>query len=261
MRSHIHNHVPSASLLRFLRAQSEGACFFSSNPRQGYSLDHAPHVPASSLGYNYPSRSCRRPLSTSLQRRATVGAGFQNPKFLGSRLATSNSSSNDSHPKRATLSSKTPATQNRSQSSRRLFTSARKWPFKLWSSKRDGKPLQPDDLPHLSEDGRELDVFSLGRSVSVKAASEPRLRCTELDENGNVVLVNGEFKKSELIAKVGQDIFPRRHFERVNTDLHIVWTASSRSSKNRLEYASAYPCSSFSYPHQPPPSSSSHKVK
>ncbi|KAF7920711.1 hypothetical protein EAE99_008005 [Botrytis elliptica] len=207
MRSHIHNHVPSASLLRFLRAQSEGACFFSSNPRQGYSLDHAPHVPASSLGYNYPSRSCRRPLSTSLQRRATVGAGFQNPKFLGSRLATSNSSSNDSHPKRATLSSKTPATQNRSQSSRRLFTSARKWPFKLWSSKRDGKPLQPDDLPHLSEDGRELDVFILGRSVSVKAASEPRLRCTELDENGNVVLVNGEFKKSELIAKYG--LLPR----------------------------------------------------
>ncbi|TGO75120.1 hypothetical protein BELL_0233g00100 [Botrytis elliptica] len=142
-----------------------------------------------------------------LTRRATVGAGFQNPKFLGSRLATSNSSSNDSHPKRATLSSKTPATQNRSQSSRRLFTSARKWPFKLWSSKRDGKPLQPDDLPHLSEDGRELDVFSLGRSVSVKAASEPRLRCTELDENGNVVLVNGEFKKSELIAKYG--LLPR----------------------------------------------------
>ncbi|KAF5872962.1 putative inner membrane magnesium transporter mrs2 protein [Botrytis fragariae] len=179
----------------------------SSNPRQGHSLDHAPHVPASSLGYNYPSRSCRRPLSTSLQRRATVEAGFQNPKFLGSRLATSNSSSNATQPKRATLSSKQSATQNRSQSSRGIFTGARKWPFKLWSSKRDGKPLQPDDLPHLSEDGREIDVFSLGRSVSVKAASEPRLRCTELDENGNVVLVNGEFKKSELIAKYG--LLPR----------------------------------------------------
>ncbi|RAL65989.1 hypothetical protein DID88_005650 [Monilinia fructigena] len=69
------------------------------------------------------------------------------------------------------------------------------------------KPLQPDDLPSLSEDGRDIDVFSLGRSVSVKAASEPRLRCTELDENGNVVLVNGEFKKSELIAKYG--LLPR----------------------------------------------------
>jgi len=36
----------------------------------------------------------------------------------------------------------------------------------------------------------------------VKAANEQKLRCTEFDENGNVVLVNGEFKKSELIAKV-----------------------------------------------------------
>jgi magnesium transporter len=34
------------------------------------------------------------------------------------------------------------------------------------------------------------------------AALEPRLRCTEVDENGNVILVDGEFKKTELIAKV-----------------------------------------------------------
>jgi len=46
-------------------------------------------------------------------------------------------------------------------------------------------------------------MFNLGRSLAVKASSEPRLRCTEFDENGNVTLVNGEFKKSELIAKVG----------------------------------------------------------
>lgn len=36
-----------------------------------------------------------------------------------------------------------------------------------------------------------------------KAANELRLRCTEINEVGNVTLVNGEFKKSELIAKVG----------------------------------------------------------
>lgn len=35
-----------------------------------------------------------------------------------------------------------------------------------------------------------------------KAAMDPRLRCTEVDENGNVVMVDGELKKSELIAKV-----------------------------------------------------------
>ena len=36
----------------------------------------------------------------------------------------------------------------------------------------------------------------------MKMGNELRLRCTEFDENGNVTLVNGEFRKSELIAKV-----------------------------------------------------------
>lgn len=38
--------------------------------------------------------------------------------------------------------------------------------------------------------------------MTAKAAAEPRLRCTEVDENGEVILVDGEFKKTELIAKV-----------------------------------------------------------
>jgi magnesium transporter len=35
----------------------------------------------------------------------------------------------------------------------------------------------------------------------VKPSNELKLRCTEFDEHGNVTLVNGEFRKSELIAK------------------------------------------------------------
>jgi magnesium transporter len=45
-------------------------------------------------------------------------------------------------------------------------------------------------------------AFRMGHRISAKAAAQPKLRCTELDENGNVVLASGEFKKSELIAKV-----------------------------------------------------------
>ncbi|RYP06867.1 hypothetical protein DL764_002915 [Monosporascus ibericus] len=45
------------------------------------------------------------------------------------------------------------------------------------------------------------------RQLSQKAALEPRLRCTEVDEHGNVILVDGEFKKSELIARFG--LLPR----------------------------------------------------
>jgi hypothetical protein len=55
-------------------------------------------------------------------------------------------------------------------------------------------------------------MFSLGRAVSAKAAAQPKLRCTELDENGNVVLASGEFKKSELIAKVPQAQASILHF-------------------------------------------------
>jgi hypothetical protein len=41
------------------------------------------------------------------------------------------------------------------------------------------------------------------RSLTAKAALDPRLRCTEVDGNGEVIMVDGELKKSELIAKVG----------------------------------------------------------
>ncbi|OAK98055.1 cora-domain-containing protein [Phaeosphaeriaceae sp. SRC1lsM3a] len=41
----------------------------------------------------------------------------------------------------------------------------------------------------------------------MRPTNELKMRCTELDEHGNVTLVSGEFKKSELIAKYG--LLPR----------------------------------------------------
>ncbi|OJD18059.1 hypothetical protein AJ78_01889 [Emergomyces pasteurianus Ep9510] len=81
--------------------------------------------------------------------------------------------------------------------------------FGLRVSERDQSKLRPSDLPigPVMEDGHEGNMFATGRSLAMKATNEPRLRCTELDENGNVTLVNGEFKKSELIAKYG--LLPR----------------------------------------------------
>lgn len=43
---------------------------------------------------------------------------------------------------------------------------------------------------------------SAGLGRIAKPMNELKLRCTEFDENGKVTLMNGEFKKSELIAKV-----------------------------------------------------------
>jgi magnesium transporter len=55
---------------------------------------------------------------------------------------------------------------------------------------------------YLDDTGGEGALPNYGRTVSAKATNEMKLRCTEFDENGKVTLVNGEFKKSELIQKV-----------------------------------------------------------
>jgi magnesium transporter len=81
---------------------------------------------------------------------------------------------------------------------RRWFSSQQhsSWWWRWWKGATTPRGRQ---LPPLAS---FLDASS-STARSVKAANEPRLRCTEFDENGNVTLVNGEFKKSELIAKVG----------------------------------------------------------
>ena len=55
-------------------------------------------------------------------------------------------------------------------------------------------------------------MFTSRRTLAAKAALEPRLRCTEVDEYGRVILVDGEFKKTELIAKVGHQLTIHRKY-------------------------------------------------
>lgn len=67
--------------------------------------------------------------------------------------------------------------------------------------------LQPP-IPPSSDDASSTGSGygnTLGRLA--RSANELKMRCTELDEHGNVTLVSGEFKKSELIAKYG--LLPR----------------------------------------------------
>lgn len=86
----------------------------------------------------------------------------------------------------------------------RRFASSNARPLlgKLWAHKRAKAKTVVNShnfppLPSFLGDGGGTTV---GRTVG-KAPNELKLRCTEFDENGNVTLVNGEFKKSELIAK------------------------------------------------------------
>ncbi|EXM09254.1 hypothetical protein NOF04DRAFT_8758 [Fusarium oxysporum II5] len=79
--------------------------------------------------------------------------------------------------------------------------------FLKFAGRKDDKVLKPDDLPNHDEYSDGSSIFNNRRTLAAKAASEPRLRCTEVDEHGNVILVDGEFKKTELIAKFG--LLPR----------------------------------------------------
>jgi hypothetical protein len=93
--------------------------------------------------------------------------------------------------------------QTLASSSRGFWNSATRsrWQ-KPWQQARPKKtaPLQPNDLPPLPRLLDDAGAASLGRIV--KPTNELRLRCTEFDGDGKVTLVNGAFKKSELIAKV-----------------------------------------------------------
>ncbi|KAF8859371.1 cora-domain-containing protein [Acephala macrosclerotiorum] len=200
--------APSSSLLAYLRIQSD-ICFFSPSTH----FDHAIRkLKLCTVATRTTSRT--RCLSTTVPRKATVEAGFLNLESLWPRGSSpakkfpANWSESNNGAKNKRLASLT-AQRTASTGSKKWN---QKWYKKLWGvtgSKRGG-PLQPDDLPsHLlgSEDGNDTSMFSLGRHISAKAAAQPKLRCTELDENGNVVLASGEFKKSELIAKYG--LLPR----------------------------------------------------
>ncbi|KAL9107377.1 MAG: hypothetical protein Q9227_007742 [Pyrenula ochraceoflavens] len=79
----------------------------------------------------------------------------------------------------------------------------------MWNRRKKDTNSRDQDFPAMIEDSLSMDN-SISRSLSrLPSTSGPdqRLRCTEFDANGKVTLVNGEFKKSELIAKYG--LLPR----------------------------------------------------
>jgi magnesium transporter len=211
MRSNLHVPAPSSTLLRFLKSQSDGLCFFSANPR-GFIFDHAaPRVPPLSTKLN-SQRMASPPgcLSTIALKPTTLEARFLNLDFLWRRATTHATQVSPGHKARrgswrTDLSHTSQRYASNDGKGWHGSNDRRGWLRHLWGRKQKiPKPLKSDDLPLGSflEDGGEAPMFNLGRNMSPKSANEAKLRCTEFDENGNVVLVNGEFKKSELIAKV-----------------------------------------------------------
>lgn len=77
---------------------------------------------------------------------------------------------------------------------------------KAWQLFGGRKQRQPNRLQPLSQPLRDvMGDHSTGFDVlgrMARPANELKMRCTELDQEGNVTMISGEFKKSELIAKV-----------------------------------------------------------
>lgn len=192
--------APSASLLRFLKFQTESVCFFTSNT--------APFRNPCSRSQRrcqrqLPSQTASsRFLSTTPRRQAVVESSLLNLDFLQTGVGK-----NPFHSLSLGLTRRPSAAaayifQNGLNSSRKASKDARPLLERLGLSKRRSEPApNPSILNPLPSFLDDAGGTTLGRSAG-KASNELKLRCTEFDENGNVTLVNGEFKKSELIAKV-----------------------------------------------------------
>ncbi|KAI2782150.1 cora-domain-containing protein [Daldinia loculata] len=200
----LHLPVPSLRLLRFLRLQSENLSFFSPNHDRAVRLGQPVRRILCTARKNQRS-SLRLGTTVETSRDAPLQAGMLD---LDALIQT-----------RCYRASRTVRPKNYpyfcSNIGLRYSSSDRpppppcppSWRERLWGfGAKNSKPLEPDDLPDVEgADGSSM--FNNRRQLSQKAALEPMLRCTEVDENGNVILVDGEFKKSELIARFG--LLPR----------------------------------------------------
>ncbi|KAH7304929.1 inner membrane magnesium transporter MRS2 [Stachybotrys elegans] len=181
--------VPSRSLLRFLKSQSERAFFHSS---------HAADTVATPA-------TCWRIRSAN----AKQGSASRAPPPAFDTLLRPAPRKSAIRPSRGNFSTTAAASRNAPETDEARKARDISWQEKLWGmgAKSGRRPLKPNDLPSHDDCDPAASMFNNRRYLTAKAAFEPRLRCTEVDEYGKVILVDGEFKKTELIAKYG--LLPR----------------------------------------------------
>lgn len=177
--------APSASLLRFLRSQTGAST--------------TPSVCA------YPKRLASRGKAFSTGSGLSSWTRRNDPcgPTTGGNGICVNSQGNLST--RAVLS---PSVPTQLTLTRHASTKSRPLLRRLFDLKKGKTPDYQDPnapVPGFMDEGTE-GMFNIGRSLSAKASNELRIRCTEFDINGDVTLVNGEFRKQELIAKVRANI-------------------------------------------------------
>jgi magnesium transporter len=192
--------APSPSVLSFLRAQVKNV--FDLPAGRCVALAHR------QCAYTTVAREGAHTTSPVEQRLGnTESMGLPATRTVASRsrrinTRTSQPTSDASCLPRRTLCSSYSSTFAAFLVSRRAFSTSRQHNvWDVFKSAHNRAPTQQVD----ESVGPTGFGSSLGR-IS-RPANELKMRCTELDEHGNVTLVSGEFKKSELIAKYG--LLPR----------------------------------------------------
>lgn len=196
--------IPSPRLLRFLRLQSENLSFFSPNngpsTRLRCSARKAALCAAKRLSDSYLGMNSRQSqndhlhlqssvfdlecLSQSRALRAPRNLRSGRPALFMTALGTRYSSSDQP-----------PADCKRTT-----------WAERLWgpgARSNSASTLKPGDVPNHDADGQNNSMFNNRRPLSGKAALEPELLCTAIDEDGRVISVQEKMKKSELTQQFG----------------------------------------------------------
>lgn len=195
--------APSSSLLRFLKYQSEEICFFTPSRTTGCqdvrtkrgwkSPRHARH------GLSNPTRR----LTATPSRGAIVESSHLSLDFLRPPPQYKTPPINaPRHGSGARISGRSPT--DALANSRHASTDSRPLLKRLWrpTERTEKTNLKSTDLPPLPGFLDDVGGTSLSRNKPGKAANEMKLRCTEFDSQGRVTFMDGEFKKTELIAKV-----------------------------------------------------------
>lgn len=192
--------APSPSVLNFLRAQVKAA--FESPTLQCAQTNVQQHGYSTYRRTGWKSEGTLRGGSTySLQRRGRL----EDRNFTTSRcLLAQKSPQSASAGSVVVQHASRPSLQYLATPNCRTFSTTRtnnSWnPFSSANIRRLAQLSPPAPPPDENSQGAAGFGSSLGRIM--RPANELKMRCTELDEHGNVTLVSGEFKKSELIAKV-----------------------------------------------------------
>lgn len=178
--------VPSTSLLRFLRSQSNFCIVAPASNSQRLRLPSA--GPRSCRGLttsSFPSssRSSCKTISSNDEtwhRPREPFKALPPPRPFPPKVPQTRNASTESHP---------PGFWRRWLRHRQALARSK---------------IPPDPRAGTSYEETSAQLFNLSRTLSRNASgADLKLRCTEFDANGSVTLVSGEFKKSELIAKYG----------------------------------------------------------